>query len=60
VIPKVFSNADDFARFGTDARESLAKAGYENVEPILQGSAITGQQHKGDSSIKGTDLFSLL
>ncbi len=46
VIPKGFSNADDFARFGTDAREGLAKAGYGNVEPILQGSAITGQSFK--------------
>lgn len=45
-VPKGFSNVDDFARFGTDARDGLAKAGYGNVEPILQGSAVTGQSFK--------------
>jgi filamentous hemagglutinin len=45
-IPKGFANADDFARFGSDTRNSLAKAGYGNVEPILQGSAVTGKSFK--------------
>ncbi len=46
VIPKGFSSADDFVRFGTDTRDDLARAGYENVEPILQGSAVTGKSFK--------------
>jgi hypothetical protein len=46
VIPKGFSSADDFARFGADARDGLARAGYGNAEPILQGSAVTGQSFK--------------
>lgn len=33
-------------RFGTDTRDGLARAGYENVEPILQGSAVTGKSFK--------------
>jgi len=45
-VPKGFSSAEDFARFGLDAREGLVKAGYGNVEPILQGSAVTGQSFK--------------
>jgi len=39
VIPSGFSSADDFLRFGTNMREGLSRAGYGNVEPILQGSA---------------------
>ncbi|WP_262376919.1 DUF637 domain-containing protein [Pseudomonas veronii] len=46
VIPKGFSSADDFVRFGTNTRDGLARAGYENVEPILQGSAVTGKSFK--------------
>ena len=46
VIPKGFSNTDDFVRFGTDTRDGLARAGYGNVEPILQGSAVTGKSFK--------------
>ncbi|PBQ17294.1 hypothetical protein CCL08_14375 [Pseudomonas congelans] len=46
VIPKDFSSADDFVRFCTNTRDGLARAGYENVEPILQGSAVTGKSFK--------------
>lgn len=46
VIPSGFSSAEDFARFGTDMRDGLSRAGYGDVEPILQGSAITGQSFK--------------
>lgn len=33
-------------RFGTDSRDGLARAGYENVEPILQGGTVTGKNFK--------------
>jgi filamentous hemagglutinin len=46
VIPKGISSADDFSRFSTDTRDGLARAGYGNVEPILQGSAVTGKSFK--------------
>jgi len=46
VIPSGFSSADDFLRFGTNMREGLSRAGYGNVEPILQGSAVTGRSFK--------------
>ncbi|TBU94778.1 hypothetical protein DNJ95_11180 [Stutzerimonas kirkiae] len=45
-VPKGFSSADDFARFGADTRDGLTRAGYGNVEPILQGSAVTGQSFR--------------
>ncbi len=46
VIPRGFSNLDDFVGFGTDTRDGLARAGYGNVEPILQGSAVTGKSYE--------------
>ncbi|SEK72732.1 filamentous hemagglutinin [Atopomonas hussainii] len=45
-VPKGFSGADDFAHFGADVRDGLKQAGYGNVEPILQGSAVTGKSFK--------------
>ena len=45
-MPKGFSSADDFAHFGADVRDGLRQAGYGNVEPILQGSAVTGKSFK--------------
>lgn len=41
-VPKGFSSIDYFVRFGADAREGIVKAGYGNVEPILQGQRGNG------------------
>ncbi|WP_405048052.1 hemagglutinin repeat-containing protein [Rhizobium miluonense] len=45
-VPKGFANLDDFTKFGSNIRDGLSRAGYENVEPILQGSAVTGQSYR--------------
>jgi RHS repeat-associated protein len=42
-IPYGFSNAEKFAEFGNSVRTGLTKAGYNDVEPILQGSSVTGK-----------------
>jgi filamentous hemagglutinin len=42
-VPHGFGSADEFAKFGTDIRTHLSRAGYQDVEPILQGSAASGR-----------------
>jgi filamentous hemagglutinin len=37
---------EEFAQFGNDMRAGLGRAGYENAEPLLQGSAVTGKSFK--------------
>jgi hypothetical protein len=41
-LPKGFADAAAFEDFGARVRAGLAAAGFPDVEPILQGSAITG------------------
>lgn len=41
-----FANAEEFIKFSHDVRTGLSNIGYENVEPILQGSAVTGRSFK--------------
>ncbi|WP_397458672.1 hypothetical protein AB3464_00500 [Pseudomonas asplenii] len=41
-----FANTSAFCRFGVSVREGLSSAGYDNVEPILQGSAVTGKNFR--------------
>lgn len=48
VVPHGFASADEFAQFGNNIRAGLGRAGYENAEPILQGSAVTGKSFKTD------------
>lgn len=43
VVPSGFANANEFANFGGNVRGGLKSAGYPDVEPILQGSAVTGK-----------------
>ena len=45
-VPHGFANVEDFAHFGSNMRSGLGRAGYENAEPLLQGSAITGRSFK--------------
>jgi hypothetical protein len=45
-VPHGFASADEFSQFGSNMRAGLGRAGYENAEPILQGSAITGKSFK--------------
>ena len=42
-VPYGFANAEKFAQFGSTVRSGLSKAGFNDVEPILQGSAVTGR-----------------
>lgn len=45
-MPHGFANVDEFAQFGSNMRTGLGRAGYENAEPLLQGSAVTGKSFK--------------
>lgn len=45
-VPHGFASADEFVQFGRDMRAGLSRAGFGNVEPLLQGSAITGKSFK--------------
>lgn len=41
-----FTNAKEFSSFGGSVRDGLSKAGCGNVEPTLQGSAVTGKSYR--------------
>jgi hypothetical protein len=46
-IPRAgFAGAEEFSQFGHNVRTGLERAGYDNVVPILQGSAVTGKSFK--------------
>jgi filamentous hemagglutinin len=45
-VPYGFANVNEFVRFGSNMRTGLGRAGYENAEPLLQGSAVTGKSFK--------------
>lgn len=45
-LPHGFSSTDEFAQFGHDIRIGLNRLGYHDAEPILQGSAVTGQSFR--------------
>ncbi|WP_237742001.1 two-partner secretion domain-containing protein [Herbaspirillum rubrisubalbicans] len=42
-VPSGFANNQEFTQFGINMRNGLNAAGYTDVEPILQGSAVTGK-----------------
>ncbi|WP_426305713.1 hypothetical protein ACN9MJ_24920 [Acidovorax facilis] len=46
VVPSGFANVNEFANFAGNVRGGLRSAGYPDVEPILQGSAVTGQSFR--------------
>jgi filamentous hemagglutinin len=46
LVPSGFADAKEFSTFGGSVRDGLLKAGYSNVDPILQGSAITGKSYR--------------
>ena len=46
VIPSGFANIEEFTSFGESLRSNLNLAGYTDVVPILQGSAVTGKSFK--------------
>lgn len=41
-VPHGFKTAEQFAEFGGKLRSGLAAAGFEGVEALFQGSAVTG------------------
>ncbi|HEF5873488.1 TPA: LysM peptidoglycan-binding domain-containing protein, partial [Burkholderia cenocepacia] len=45
-VPYGFENLESFSQFGSAVRVGLGRAGYGDVEPILQGSAITGKSFR--------------
>lgn len=45
VIPRGFSSADEFARFSSNLRDGLKDAGYGDVQPIFQGSSVSGTRY---------------
>jgi filamentous hemagglutinin len=45
-LPHGFASADELVGFSSSLREGLSHAGYDDVTPILQGSAITGKSFK--------------
>lgn len=45
-IPRGFATADEFARFGTDLKDGLSRAGHDDVTPIFQGSSVTGSSFR--------------
>jgi RHS repeat-associated protein len=44
--PLGFSSADDFAQFGSNLKSGLSKAGFDDVQPIFQGSSVTGKSFR--------------
>ncbi len=48
-IPRGFTSVAEYSAFGKALRQGLRTAGFPNVEPIMQGSAVTGK-----SFAKGT------
>ncbi|TKC79203.1 hypothetical protein FAZ69_30545 [Trinickia terrae] len=55
-VPSGFANSEAFSNFGNAVRTGLESAGYRDVEPILQGSAVTGKNFKtGQSFDVGRD-----
>ena len=46
VVPYGFASVEEFAQFGSNMRTGLIRAGYVDVEPILQGSAVTGKSFR--------------
>lgn len=46
-LPHGFASSEQFHKLGDDIRSGLARAGYQGVEPILQGSAVTGRSYRG-------------
>jgi filamentous hemagglutinin len=45
-LPHGFANADEFQKFGACLYDGLKRAGFEDVNAIFQGSAVTGVKHK--------------
>lgn len=46
-LPHGLTSARQFKELGDDIRSGLARAGYRDAEPILQGSAVTGRSYRG-------------
>lgn len=45
-LPSGFASVEDFSRFSADLHAELARAGHTDVQPILQGSSITGRNYR--------------
>jgi hypothetical protein len=46
LLPRGFGSYESYASFGQTLREGLSAAGFQNVVPMLRGSAVTGQSFR--------------
>jgi hypothetical protein len=44
--PNGFNSQEEFISFGQDLKNSLAEAGYRDVEPVFAGSSVTGMSYR--------------
>lgn len=46
VLPRGFNSYESYVAFGQSVRDGLRAAGYRDVEPMLRGSAVTGESFR--------------
>lgn len=46
VLPKGFGTYENYVAFGQSMRDGLRAAGYRDVEPMIRGSAVTGENFR--------------
>jgi hypothetical protein len=46
VLPRGFGTYENYVAFGQSLRDGLRAAGYRDVEPMLRGSAVTGESFR--------------
>lgn len=46
VLPRGFNTYESYVAFGQSMREGLRAAGYRDVEPMIRGSAVTGENFR--------------
>lgn len=46
VLPKGFGTYENYVAFGQTMRDGLRAAGYRDVDPMLRGSAVTGENFR--------------
>jgi hypothetical protein len=46
VLPRGFGTYENYVTFGQSVRDGLRAAGYRDVEPLIRGSAVTGENFR--------------
>ncbi len=46
VLPRGFGTYENYVAFGQSLRDGLRTAGYRDVEPMIRGSAVTGENFR--------------